>query len=54
MRLYRLREAAPETDLGVRFSARSHNSKGLEKFPLHGMGDRFQAVMGVEFLINVM
>jgi hypothetical protein len=32
---------------------RGRNSKGLEKSALHGMGDRFQAVMGVEFLINV-
>ncbi len=38
---------------GQASSARGRNSKGLEKFTLHGMGDRFQAVMGVEFLINV-
>jgi hypothetical protein len=37
----------------VRSSARGRNSKGLEKFALHGMSDRFQPVMGVEFLINV-
>jgi hypothetical protein len=38
---------------GQASSARGRNSKRLEKFPLHGMGDCFQTVMGVEFLINV-
>ena len=42
------------SSFGARPSARGRISKVLEKFALHCMSDRFQAVMGVKFLINVM
>ena len=42
----------PRSSLGVRCSARGRNPKGLEESALHSMGNRFQAVMGVEFVIN--
>lgn len=37
----------------IRSSAGCCNPKGLEKFALHGVCDCLQAIMGVEFLIDV-